>query len=82
MAGNPAKLAHFNHEKPLVLTTDASTSDVGTCLAHKEIIQGKVYLNPIAYASISLKASEKNYSQVDREGLAIVWAILHFKQFL
>ena len=82
LAASPAMLAHFDASKPLVLTTDASSSGVGACLAHKEVREGKVLLNPIAYASASLKASEKNYSQVDREGLAIVWAILHFKQFL
>ena len=62
LVGNPAMLAHFDATKPLVLTTDASPCGVGACLAHKETIEGKVILKPIAYASASLKASEKNYS--------------------
>ena len=37
---------------------------------------------PIAYASSSLKDSQKNYAQVDREGLAVYWGINHFRQYL
>lgn len=39
-------------------------------------------LQPIAYASASLKPSEKAYAQIDREGLAVYWVINHFCQYL
>ena len=39
-------------------------------------------LQPVAYASCSLKPSEKSYAQVDREGLAVYWAVKHFKSYL
>ena len=65
-----------------MLTTDASPYGLGACLSHKITTNGKTKLHPIAYASVSLKASEKNYAQIDREGLAIYWAIQHFRQYL
>ena len=83
LAGNTAKLVHYDPKKPLVLTTDASPYGVGACLSHKVIdAKGRVKLQPIAYASASLKASEKAYAQIDREGLAVYWAINHFRQYL
>lgn len=33
---------------------------------------------PVAFAS----ASEKNYSQLDKEGLAIIFAVDHFNQYI
>ena len=83
LAGNSAMLTHFDAEKPIVLTTDASPYGVGACLSHKVTQDnGKVVLQPVAYASASLKQSEKGYSQIDREGLAIYWAMQYFRQYL
>ena len=82
LAGNSAMLTHFDTQKPIVLTTDASPYGVGACLSHKVTSNGKSRLHPVAYASASLKPSEKNYAQIDREGLAIYWAIQHFRQYL
>ena len=81
-ASNAAILAHFDANQPLVLTTDASPVGLGACLSHRITKNGRSYLKPIAYASCSLKAAEKNYAQIDREGLAVYWAINHFRQFL
>jgi len=37
---------------------------------------------PIAFASRSLAPAEKNYSQIDKETLAIVFGVKHFHQYL
>ncbi|CAL4110654.1 unnamed protein product, partial [Meganyctiphanes norvegica] len=82
LAGNSARLLHFDPKKPIVLTTDASPHGLGACLSHKVTIDGKMRLQPVAYASCSLKPSEQSYAQVDREGLAVFWAVKHFKSYL
>lgn len=68
----------YNPELPLVLTTDASPTGVGAILSHK--IDGEE--KPIAYASRSLTSAEKNYSQLDREALGIMFGVTRFFNYL
>ena len=82
LAGNSALLAHYDPAKPLVLTTDASPYGVGACLSHKVVVNNKTRLLPIAYASASLKDAQRNYAQLDREGLGVFWAVNYFRQYL
>ena len=82
LAGNSALLTHFDPGKLIVLTTDASPYGVGACLSHKSVVNNKIRLLPIAYASASLKDAQRNYAQIDREGLGVFWAINHFRQYL
>ena len=82
LAGNSVMLCHFDTKKPLVLTTDASQYGVRACLSHTVSENGRTKLHPIAYASASLKPSEKGYAQIDREVLAVYWAVQHFRQYL
>ena len=48
-------------------------------LAHKLPIREE---KPIAYAFRTLSNSERNYSQIDKESLAIIFAVKHFHFFL
>ena len=82
LAGNMATLGHFDENMDLVVTTDASPIGLGAALSHRVKIGNKSYLRPIAYASRTLSQAERNYAQVDREGLAVHWAIRHWRQFL
>ncbi|CAL4089219.1 unnamed protein product, partial [Meganyctiphanes norvegica] len=82
LISNPATLAHFDPKLPLVLTTDASPVGLGACLSHRVTENGKSFLKPLSYASCSLKPSERNYAQIDREGLAVYWAVKHYRQYL
>jgi hypothetical protein len=72
-------LAHYDPDLPLCLTTDASSSGVGAVISH-QMPDGTE--RPIAYASRVLNAAEANYSQIQREALAIIFAVKKFHQYL
>ena len=55
---------------------DASPVGISANLAQRE--KDSQQYKVIAYASRSLTPVEKRYSQTDREGLALVWAIEHY----
>ena len=64
---------------PFILQTDASATGLGYVLSQ---VNGKGEEHPIAYASKKLLASEKIYSAIEREALAIVKGIKHFRTYL
>lgn len=65
--------------KEFVLSTDASGSSLGAVLAQNN---EEGFPQPVAYASKKLKDQERRYSTIERECLAIIWAISHFKHYL
>ena len=70
-------LTHYSSNKPLmVLSCDASSYGIGMVLSYPK--NGS--MQPIAFASRTLSIAEKKYAQVDREGLAIIFAVLKFHQ--
>ena len=72
-------LVHFDPSKKIALSCDASPYGIGVVLSH---LQEDGSDRPIAYASRSLAPAEKNYSQREKEGLAVVWGVKKFHQFL
>ncbi|UYV82946.1 K02A2.6-like [Cordylochernes scorpioides] len=71
-------LIPFDTNLPVTLTTDASPVGIAAVLSHGI---NKVE-HPIAFASRSLTDAEQNYSQLDREALAIVFGVDHFFYYL
>lgn len=72
-------LIHFDPKKEIILTCDASPHGVSAVLSHR--LQNQ-YDCPIHYASRTLTASERNYTQLDREGLAIIFGVKTFFEYL
>ena len=64
--------------KPFTLQVDASNEGLGAVLLQDE--EGKK--SPIAYASRKLKPSEKSYAVIEKECLALVWAVQKFHRYL
>ena len=72
-------LAHYNPKLEVQLAVDASPFGLGAVISH---ITEEQEERPIAYASRSLTPAEKNYSVIEKEALAIIFAIRKFQQFL
>ena len=64
--------------RPFILQADASEKGIGAALM-QEFDDGKF---PIAYASKKLLPREMRYSVIERECLALVWAIKRFQKYL
>ncbi|GFV71180.1 transposon Tf2-8 polyprotein [Trichonephila clavipes] len=72
-------LCHYDPKLPLVLQTDASPVGIGAVLSHI-MLDGTE--KPAMFASRSLTKTERNYSQIDKEALSIVWGVKRFYQYL
>ncbi|XP_050524610.1 uncharacterized protein K02A2.6-like [Daktulosphaira vitifoliae] len=72
-------LKHFDPKLPIILTCDASTYGLGAILSQ---VNEKQQEHPIAFASRTLNIAEKNYSQIDKEALAIIFGIHKFNNFV
>ena len=72
-------LSHYNPTLPVSIACDASQVGIGAVLFHT--LPGNVE-KPIAYASRKLSKAEKNYAQIQKEALAIVYGIQKFRQYL
>lgn len=67
-------LEFFDPKKPVVIQADASKDGLGACLMQEG--------HPIAYASRALTDTEKNYAQIEKELLAIVFSVKRFHQYV
>ena len=73
MVTAPPLLKYYEREKDLVIQCDASEGGLGAALLQ----DGR----PLAYASRALTSAERNYAQIEKELLAIVFATERFHQY-
>ena len=71
-------LKFYKQSQPIRISCDASTIGLG---AVPEQQHGDQWY-PVAYASRSITSSEKNYSQLEREMLSIVFACNRFHEYI
>ena len=75
---NSRTLVHYHETLPLVLSCDASSYGAGAVLSH--VINGKH--QPIAFASCTLTATQRSYSQLEKEAFSIIFGLKRFHQYL
>lgn len=74
-----ACVRHYDTQAPTQLMTDASLRGLGASLLQPD--ENGQY-RPVAFASKSLTQTQSNYSNIEREMLAIVFGIERFHTFL
>ena len=72
-------LTHHDPSKPMVLSCDASPYGVGAVLSH---LSDSRQETPVAFASRKLNACERRCSQLDKEGLSVVFGVCKFHKYL
>ena len=72
-------LTHYDPKLPLRLAADASQYGLGAVISHVMPHGGE---KPIAFASRSLSPSEKNYLQIDKEALALIFGVQKFHMYV
>jgi len=72
-------LVNYDINLPIRLACNTSAYGVGAVISHVMLDSSE---HPIAYASRSLSSAETNYSQLEREALAIIFKVKKFHKFL
>ena len=72
-------LVHYDPKLPIRLAGDASNYGIGAVLSH---IDSTGQEHPIAFTSRTLSASERNYSQIEKEALSLIVGIRKFHKYV
>ena len=71
---SPPVLRYYDVHLPVVLQCDGSDTGLGAVLLHEGL--------PVMYSSRALTATERNYAQIEKELLAIVFAAEKFDKYI
>lgn len=67
-------LKYFDVSDDITLSVDASSFGLGACIMQRE--------QPVAYASRALNTAERNYAQIEKEMLGIVYGLQKFNEYV
>jgi predicted aspartyl protease len=73
------QLAFYDISRPTMISADSSLNGLGGVLLQQQTDQT---WKPISYISRTITPSEKNYSNIEREALAITWSCDKFKDYI
>ncbi|XP_055623231.1 uncharacterized protein K02A2.6-like [Toxorhynchites rutilus septentrionalis] len=72
-------LTHYDPKREIIVSADASSVGLGATISHR-FPDGTIKV--VQHASRALTKAEQAYSQPDREGLAIIFAVTKFHKML
>ena len=71
-------LAHYDPSRPTVISSDASNFGLGAVFLQ---LQENGTRKPVYYAYRSLSETEKRYTVIEKEALAVTWACNKFSNY-
>ena len=76
---SPTVLAHYNPNRPTIISADASNTGLGAVLFQ---VQDDGQRRPVCYVLRSLSDTEKRYAVIEKEALETTWASERFSHYV